>query len=336
MKRSGWLAGFAALMVVAVTVFYVLWRTEGSPAPPKASGAIDTDLLARSDSVTGAMPTSAAERAELGSSRDGRIWEAVDSSTMDRLDRVWHTSQLDFDLLLLRAQGGDTQAMAAVIALAGRCGPFWPIRGDRYHARHAVEQAAVGTAERAARETAVELLASYCDVPYPQGELSEGRIPKFSSALRERAEQGDLLARAHHTFEEESEADVLAVLSASHEPWLIERALQAFAEGRGEVARQLDREIFPPELSLQRSEVERIKWMAARWRACELGAACGPNQYHELSQCLYLGNCGLGMDVRTYIQQRELSGWQFELMQKYLAALDARLAEQGIRLGGGR
>lgn len=55
------------------------------------------------------------------------------------------------------------------------------------------------------------------------------------------------------------------------------------------------------------------------------GAPCGANQFAELNQCLLLGNCGLGLGVQGYIQQRELSGWEFELMQRYLAALRARL-----------
>lgn len=236
--------------------------------------------------------------------------------------------------LLAQAWGGDTGAMAAFAELAVRCSGFDP--GQNEYAPRLAEKAPPGSTERAAREAAARLLIDYCGKSYQSFPRDgSGPVADVLNMLRHAAERGDLVARAKLSFHGESEAEILGALSATDDPWVVERALAKVARLDGPIAQQVHREVFA-DYTVGKDDASRIKFMAARWRACELGAACGPNQYHELSQCLYLGNCGLGMDVRTYIQQRELSGWQFELMQKYLAALDARLAEQGIRLGGGR
>lgn len=127
-------------------------------------------------------------------------------------------------------------------------------------------------------------------------------------------------------FEGKDEVEIVSTMLESDDPWVVEAALHAFVGNTGQIARQLDEEVFPFELRAMPNQLEmgKIKEMAARWRACESGAACGPNQYHELYLCLQWGNCGLGLGVQAYIRDRELSKYQFELMQRYLAALDAR------------
>ncbi len=274
--------------------------------------------------------TAGAGAAELAGQRHAAgSGDTLPGSPMDWVERAARMSDIEAKLLR-QARQGDTQAIAAVLTLDMLCRPFYPMRGDRDHPRHKVRLASEGAAERSAREAALRAMMSYCDRP-PSISLEEARA--LSDQLRVAAMSGDVAAKAYDTETLESEEELLTLLREADEPWMIWRALESLGGREGRLIRQVEREVFSPEIRLliQPSDIGRIKAMAARWRACELGAPCGPNQHYELTQCLYLGNCGLGMDVRTYIRERELSGWQFELMQKYLAALDARLAEAGVR-----
>jgi hypothetical protein len=227
--------------------------------------------------------------------------------------------------LLLRARGGDTAAMAVVVELTSLCTQFSPMFGDEFHPRHEVAKLPAGSTERASKEKALAALVAFCDRQYGPGEAIQ-LVKEFSTRLSEAAAKGDITARAYNLFPEENEASVLNALQESKDPWLAERAMNAFFIKNGPVAKQLDSEVFPSHmLAVSPAEAMHIRSMAARWRGCELGAACGPNHHNELGQCLYLGNCGLGLSRQAYIQQRELSAYQFELMQKYLAAFDTQI-----------
>ena len=227
--------------------------------------------------------------------------------------------------LLLRARAGDTAAMAAVVELTSLCRQFSPMHGDEFHPRHEVAKLPAGSPERARKEKALAALVAFCDRPYGPGEASQ-LVKEFLTRLDEAAMQGDLTARAYNLFPEENEASVLNALQESKDPWLAERAMNAFFIKNGPLAKKLDSEVFPSFMqAVSPAETMHIKSMAARWRGCELGANCGPNHHDELGQCLHLGNCGLGLSRQVYIQQRELSDHQFELMQKYLAAFDAQI-----------
>ncbi len=215
--------------------------------------------------------------------------------------------------------------MAAIVELTSRCRQFSPMHGDEFHPRHEVAKLPAGSAERARKEQALAILVAFCDRQYGPGEATQ-LVKEFSTRLDEAAAKGDLTARADKFFSGENEASVLNALQEPQDPWLTERAMNALFIANGPVAKQLDSEVFPSfMLSVSPAEAMHIKSMAARWRGCELGAACGPNHHHDLDQCLHLGNCGLGLGRQAYIQQRELSAYQFELMQKYLAAFDAQI-----------
>ena len=246
------------------------------------------------------------------------------ASPVDSLDRTKSVRDLDAELMG-KASAGDTKAMYALGLISDRCAPFWSSFGDRVHPRHELKNVPVGSPERAAREVALKHMTAYCNKPYAPGELME-RDRRFSEQLKEAAKRGDLAAKAATVFEGQSEAELVSTYLEADDPWIAERALFAFTESKGPLGRQIDAAVFPAGMRLaSRDEISLIKGAAARWQACTLGRACGPNQYDELAPCLYSGNCGLGLSVQAHIQQRQLSGYQFELMQKYLAALRAKL-----------
>ncbi|HEX5754803.1 MAG TPA: hypothetical protein VFY12_00425, partial [Arenimonas sp.] len=250
--------------------------------------------------------------------------EQSNLSPIALLSSASSTRNLDAELMRL-ANSGDAEAMAAVINLSARCAQFWSSRGDRYHPKHELAKLPAASSERATRESALQSLTQYCDRPYAPGEVAE-RVGQFSGRLEELASKGDLVAMAATGFKGQGEVEVLSAMLEADKPWVVEQAMHAFASGKGQLSRQLDEEVFPFSLRAMPNQLElgKIKSMAARWRACELGAACGPNQFEELNQCVLWGNCGLGLGVQAYIRNRELSGYQFELMQRYLAALDAK------------
>jgi hypothetical protein len=128
-----------------------------------------------------------------------------------------------------------------------------------------------------------------------------------------------LIAQAQALFDGVDEDEVIEAV-ASSDPWIVEMAVIALAESKSTAMRQVDSRVFG---RYGRSDIEalRIKEAAARWLSCERGAPCGPNQFRELQQCLFFSNCGLGLDTRSFIQQRQLSDRDFELMQDYLQEL---------------
>ncbi|MBB5014504.1 hypothetical protein [Rehaibacterium terrae] len=325
-KKPGvWLV-VAALAIASAALYAWISRVDD------ARGWVDAQLRhpLYSDAVQ-APGGSISSLSESASAEQLRQQGMVMVSSVAWLDRVASLEGLDEELLT-RAWAGDTKAMAAFAELGFRCAEFDPTRRD--YAARLVEKSPVGSPERVARERAARLMIAYCGTAY-RWFSPDGPKDEILKMLREAADRGDLVARADGYFMGEDEAQLLDVLAASDDPWVVERALGRLVMQRdGPVGQQAESGVFAQ--NMPRDEVNRIKLAAARWRACELGAPCGPNQAYELLSCLQHGNCSLDMDVRTNIRQRELSGRQFELMQKYLAALDARLAEQGIRLGGGR
>lgn len=317
--------GIGAVLACASAVLYV---GMADPGQDRVVDAVQSDTAIGDEQAPPALvPSGSSNRSADMSAGQSRPMGRTELSSVDQLDRITSAEGLDTELLA-RAWAGDTTAMAALGELAFRCGQFDPARRD--YAPRLVEKAPAGTPERAARETAARLLMEYCGTSY-RSFAAGGPVDEILKMLRESAERGDLIAKADGYFFREDETQLLDILSTSDDIWVIERALGRLVTQRaGQIGQVIDREVFAnPENKI---ENDRVKISAARWRACELGAPCGPNQPYELLTCLQHGRCSLGMDVRSHIQQRELSGFQFELMQKYLAALDARLAEQGITL----
>lgn len=225
--------------------------------------------------------------------------------------------------LLARGEQGDALALAALLELHDKCASFYNEDVQKRPARH-VENLPLGTPELAARSFALDTLQSYCDRPYGPGEysaLSQG----IRAKLQEAALRGDIAASAALGFKDEREASkLMELLRNAPDPWVAERAMQALVSIDGEFRRDLQAEVFGNRLSDMTRRAD-IASYAARWYGCEMGAPCGANQAYELNECLYAGNCGIGLDVRGFIRQRVLSGQEYELMQRYLEALRRRL-----------
>jgi len=231
--------------------------------------------------------------------------------------------------LLRLANAGDIEAMAALQWLSIHCSPYRSRFGPRDHPRQSLVNLPLESPERVVREQALQLSSAYCDGTFAPGELKE-TSGRFLERLESAAREGDPAARAYRFFEGEDEAATLDAYLETENPWIAESALMAFATHKGPLAREIDAAVFP---SLMRSvspqEVDTIKMQAARWRGCQLGRPCGANQIYELNRCVAEGECTPGRSIYLIIQQRELSGRQFELMQRYLAALDAEFKRGG-------
>jgi len=230
-----------------------------------------------------------------------------------------------FDELVLRARTGDTEAMSAANALISRCRDLWLSPNDPKHPRLRLEEAAKSepTAAMSSRWLALKSEEAFCDRPIAMDEAGT-LIAEFTSGIFEARSRGELVGIAAAGFAGQDESVIVEGMMWEEAPWIVESAMFAFAHSSGPLALDLEREVFRPS-GISADEMRRIKEAAARWRACELGAACGPNQHVELMQCIYFGNCSLGLSVQAGIRLRELSAHQFDLMQRYLAALDARL-----------
>jgi hypothetical protein len=324
MRRKYALAATVGALLILSLVLLGWWSNRGgSPAAGPDSGVASmhsgdgSSALARSDADA---PTSEPRLVDAQRHAAASVGAAA---VMSRLERASSAQELEAQLVA-DAQAGDPAAMAELAALTARCGSFWPSQ-DRSHPRHELSAIPVGSIERRVREHALSSMQAFCDRPYSPGE-AVARYQELRAALDEAAEGGDTVARAYRMFEGEDEAALLGVLREADDPWVRQQAMLALASSKGPLARRLDADVFPSHLRAAAPQrLEEIKGHAARWHACSMGAPCGPNQNQELSQCLYLGNCGMGLGVQAYIQQRELTGFEFELMQRYLAALRAQL-----------
>jgi hypothetical protein len=325
MRRRHVLGATVGVLLVFSLVLLHWWgEPPGSPAARTDSRGVPihsehgNSALAR---LSPDVPTSEARGADA---QRHAVAPASAASVMSRLERASSAQQLEAQLVA-DAHAGDTSAMVELAELTARCRSFWPSQGPRYHPRNELEGIPVGSVERHSRENALGLLQAFCDRPYSPDEATS-RYHDLLVGLDQAAEQGDTFARASRLFEGEGEAALLDVLREADDPWVSQQAMLALAASKGPLARQLDAEVFPSYLrAVAPQRLAEIKAHAARWHACSRGAPCGANQNHELAQCLYLGNCGMGLGVQAYIQQRELSGFEFELMQRYLAALRAQL-----------
>jgi hypothetical protein len=237
---------------------------------------------------------------------------------------VWSATQLGAlrrELAAL-AEAGDTAAMVAILEIDLACVPFSP---STAHSALPYILAAAGLpeVEHQRRSFALGLLQRKCDLSYADGEVVEERH-RWSTELEAKAQEGDVVARAFRRFEGESEQSILDAYASSTDPWVAQRALMAISDlPPGDRLNGIDRALFRNLRVLgNEAMVREVQRQAARWRACDLGAPCGSDQIPELYACINQGNCGLGLDVRTYIRQRSLSGFQLELMQRYLTELD--------------
>jgi hypothetical protein len=233
------------------------------------------------------------------------------------------------DRLTALAEAGDATAMVALLEIVRSCDPFLASTANS-HPTQMLNSLDLAPAERDRRSLALDFLAERCDGYERVGALGE-EARRWHEALKILAAEGNIAARAYRHFKGENESSILEAYASSTDPWVVEQALTALIDSpRGPALKEVDEALFQNLRVLgNKDQVREIQRMAARWRACELGAACGVNQLNELESCVYLGNCGLGMDVRTFVRQRSLSTFQFELMQQYLAALDARVPRQG-------
>jgi hypothetical protein len=268
----------------------------------------------------------ASETIENEPSKDYRSPVSDESglSAIDQLDRVSNTQNLYADLLA-RANRGDTSAMHALTILATRCSSFTSRYGARVHPRNELTRTSMDEAGRGVREQALQMMTQYCAGGFAPGELSD-LAKELDLRLSVAAKDGDLSARAARFFDGEPEVAVLDVIRGAKDPWIVEAALYRLSADNGPLVRDVSNRVFPSDMLLTRGEeVAFIREMAASWRGCQLGRPCGANQFDALQMCAIEGNCNMGRDVRAIIQQRELSGRQFELMQRYLAALDAEV-----------
>lgn len=287
-------------------------------------GEISTQPLPESPSATAARSSATVQAVEKRSA----VSMGKPLSAMNLLDGGSPARAL-FPELLRLANAGDTEAMVALQWLSIHCSPYRSRFGPRDHPRQSLVNLPAGSPERVVREQALQMASSFCDGPFAPGELVEAsRL--FSERLQGAARVGDPVARAAAYFEGESEAAKVSAYLETANPWVAESALMAFATSDGPLAREIDSEVFPSTMrSASPQEVTRIKLEAARWRGCQLGRSCGANQINELNRCVVEGECALGQSVQMIIQQRELSGRQFDLMQRYLTALDAKIGRGG-------
>lgn len=221
--------------------------------------------------------------------------------------------------LLTKARRGDKLAAVAIKDLITRCRQFWPQQGRTYDPRTEADAAQSGSPEHAARMHAARLLEAHCDQALTDAEAARVR-EEMKLVIADDLESQREIAQADSFFRGASEGDMIAALGSSN-PWVAETAALALSGSSSPRIREMERRVFSDSL-LTPGEIQKIKGNAARWLGCELGAPCGQNQYSEVADCLYLGNCGLGLDTRTFIRQRVLSAREFELMQAYLRELD--------------
>lgn len=241
------------------------------------------------------------------------------------VDRVPSMGRL-YRLLLPEARSGNPKAIAAVFELMDRCAGFYP-EEERRHPKHELERRDVlpGSQDWQQRSAALELHMSYCDYPFAPGEARSLR-KELANALTDAASRGDPTAQAaQFRFGDGSEEAALSAYEKADSPFVRSRALLAFVSLNGPAAQAISESVFNRQM-LDPAVVRRIEAQAARWESCAQGSPCGPNQRHELNECLYQGNCGLGLGVQAFIQQRELSAREFALMQQYLTELRAALS----------
>ena len=317
--RSRIIRGGVTAAVLAVVALALGRLLEHSGVPmPGAEDASNPALPAKA--ATGDALAATTTKRRTDNARSAGI-ELVSASPFAHLGVAYSARQLEHELIE-RAHAGDTAAIAVMLELMARCAVFYPAPGETYHPRQELEHLPAESSERRTREYALRLQETFCDRPYAPGETAAMRA-EFRARLKEGVASGDVVARADNLFKGEGEDSIRDAFHGTDEPWIAERALLAFSVSKGPEAHRIDQEVFPSDLLLSTAVQQRllIKQMAARWHACTMGGACGPNQSYELNQCIYVGNCGIGLSVQAFIQQRELSGRQFELMQRYLAAI---------------
>lgn len=302
---SGWLVGhrrqLLAVTLLVSVIAYWAW--------PQRLPGVDPVLQADEAAATRVAPDGRDSPEANASSKVGEQTSAgLSAYSAMALVELGSSARTVEQELLRRADRGDTLALAALADLHLKCRGFYAERPDGRPIA-SVHLAAPGTPERAARQYAHDTLQRFCDRAYTLGESTE-----LSRDIRKKldlaASNGDPAARAYSFFEGEGEAALFEVLSDSPDPWIVDRALQALSRVDGPFARAVNTEVFANR-ALGPVEIVFIRSAAAHWYACEMGSQCGANHTDLLSGCLYLGNCGIGLDMRGYLRQRALSGQQY-------------------------
>jgi hypothetical protein len=323
-------ARFVVLPLVGIIVLGLALRQTGYLGLETSSdfGASEVRLAPRVS--TQQQPATAESGFSEAASQGLAPLPLVSASPVTMLDSVTSASVVH-DELLRRANAGETSAMVALMKLVDRCSPFWS-EHDKVHPRHELDNASIDPRQQGSRVIALELMKNYCDRPYAPGEAASLR-QSMRERLASNAEKGDLVARASRLFEGATQVDLLDAYASAEEPWVSDVALNILLSTQNSFARDLAVDVFGRHPSMPQLQRGAIIAAAARWHACDMGTPCGANQNWELGSCLYQGNCGIGMDVRTFIRQRELSGYEFDLMQRYLAVLNERLRSLGAGRG---
>lgn len=304
-------------VLALAAVVWLLWAHGGAPAIPSDAVAIDGD--SNVEPVSNQVQFSNGSTIESTTAQlSGDLSEADPFS----LVHAGHSARIAEAELMRRAESGDTQALVALLELRDKCTPFYPADPGR-HPSSTLGNMMVSDATKAQREFALKTLEAFCDRPYLAGEAREISANLYQRIL-DAANAGDIVARAQLMFDGETEDAIVGALTSTDDPWVIERALVVLSAPDTRFSRDLREEVFSNRV-LDPQRAHRIQELAAQWYACDRGAPCGPNQTAQLNECLYRSNCGLGLGVRSFIQQRELSGFENELLQQYLAALRARL-----------
>lgn len=317
MRSRAMLGGATALLIIAGALFYwISTKNEMS-----ASTLAPTPPPSGNESKLGVV-TDSADRLATGQPSAGPMSEV---SAWDLLNRAKSARSIDTELMR-RAGAGDYKAMFALKLLDARCGAFLTA-DDSAHPRHELARYGAEGKARAAAEKALNLMTAYCDLPYVAGDR-RGLLSEFVRRLSEAAKAGDLTAQAALLFQGMGEEDIIHAYQSADDPWIVESALHALGRNNGPIAREIEAAVFPESMrKFNPDEIRLIREAAARWMSCQSGRYCGPNEFEVLRKCYYGGggDCPFGLDEMSRIQQRDLSGYQFDLMQNYIAAVNARL-----------
>lgn len=307
--------GAAIILLVAASLIYSMRAQNDTPVLPPAPANLSLAEDSKSESE--------ADLANRSPPESSSIPRQSARSALDLLNRATNARSTDAEMMR-RANAGDLEAMFALRVLDMRCSSFLNA-DDAFHPRHGLARLKTEGAQRAAAEKALALMTAYCDLPYVAGDRRE-LMSEYEQRLKDAARAGDHMAQAALVFQGMSEAEIVDAYTQADDPWVIQMAMSALGRGGGPIAREIEAVVFPQSMrAFGQKEIRTIQSSAAEWVSCQAGRYCGPNDFEVLSRCYDKGNCPLGLDVMTRIQHWDLSGYQFELMQRYIAAVNARL-----------